>query len=345
MHGARFMNAFVRCFAHGFAVFYAVCAFTPSAHAQEEALTEILDKAEALPSLQTVIAARNGEVIAERAFRGHSLDAPANIKSASKTVIAALVGAALDRGILDSVEQPVADILRDDIPAGADTRIEDITIGHLLSMQAGLEPTSGANYGRWVLSENWVRSALDQPFADDPGGRMLYSTGSSHLLSAILTEQTGASTRDNAHEWFAAVDDFAIGGWQRDPQGIYLGGNQMAMSPRSLLAFGEVFRNRGLAPDGERVLSEAWIEESWKVRTYSRYTGDGYGYGWFERRISGEVVRYAWGYGGQMLYVAPRLGLTVVMTSDEFPRTSTISDRDSLHDLLAEIIVAVRDQG
>src|SRR5690606_28193503 len=136
-------------------------------------------------------------------------------------------------------------------------------------------------------SSNWVRSALAQPFETDPGGRMLYSTGSTHLLSAILTREGGESSLALARDWFAPVDDFAIGGWERDPQGIYLGGNQMAMSPRSLLAFGEVYRNGGLAPDGTRVISEDWIEQSWIERTQSRFTGDGYGYGWFLRDIAG----------------------------------------------------------
>src|SRR5690606_36146316 len=139
-------------------------------------------------------------------------------------------------------------------------------------------------------------------------------------------------------DWFAPVDDFAIGGWERDPQGIYLGGNQMAMSPRSLLAFGEVYRNGGLAPDGTRVISEDWIEQSWIERTQSRFTGDGYGYGWFLRDIAGADVRYAWGYGGQMLYIVPELALSVVMTSDENSPSAANGHRDALHALMGEII-------
>ncbi|MFV3074111.1 serine hydrolase domain-containing protein [Niveispirillum fermenti] len=309
------------------------------------ALAGILEAAGRLEPLETVIVARNGAVLAERGYNGHSPAAPTNIKSASKTVITALVGMAIDRGALAGVDQPIAGILRDQIPDKADPRIEQVTIGHLLSMQAGLGPTSGPNYGRWVGSRNWVRAALDQPFADDPGGRMLYSTGSSHLLSAILTRVTGRSTRENARRWFADVDGFAIGGWQRDPQGIYMGGNEMAMSPRSLLAFGEIYRTGGRTADGRRVLSRDWIIRSWQPRTRSAYTGDGYGYGWFLRRMGGEDMAYAWGYGGQMLYIVPRLGLSVVMTSDNSPRPTTIADRDNLHTLMGRIIAAFQQAG
>jgi CubicO group peptidase (beta-lactamase class C family) len=321
----------------------AMAAFSLPAHAQGT-LFDILAQADRLAPLETVIVSRSGEILAEQGFDGHAVTEPTNIKSASKTVLAALVGIAIDRGLLQGVDQPVAEILADDLPPSADPRINAITIGNLLSMQAGLRPTSGPNYGRWIASSNWVRVALEQPFEDDPGGRMLYSTGSSHLLSAVLTTVTGQSTLATAREWLAAVDGFRIDGWERDPQGIYLGGNEMAMSPRSLLAFGEVFRRGGLAPDGERLLSQSWIDQSWTQRTTSRFNQHGYGYGWFLTSIGGEDVRYAWGYGGQMLYLVPALDLTVVMTSDAGLPAASTGHRDDLQALLAQIIGAVRAQ-
>lgn len=312
------------------------------AASQDLQLSALLDRAESLAFLETVLIAREGEVLAERGFRGHGLSDPTNIKSASKSVMSALVGIAIGRGVLNGVDQRIAPLLRDDIPSAADPRVEQITVGHLLSMQAGLRPTSGADYGRWVSGSNWVRGALAQPFDDDPGGRMLYSTGSTHLLSAILTETTGRSTLDNAQAWLGDVDGFSISGWQRDPQGIYLGGNEMAMSPRSLMAFGELWRRGGAGPDGTQVLPRSWIDQAWTSRTTSRWSGDGYGYGWFLRAIGGEETCFAWGYGGQMLYIVPALGVTVAMTSDDTPRPTTIEDRDELHALSAAIIERLR---
>jgi CubicO group peptidase (beta-lactamase class C family) len=321
----------------------AATAVPASDHSPAEAsLVDLLDEAEALSSLRTVIVARDGNVLAERGYRGHSVTASTNIKSASKTVVSALVGIAIDKGVLDGVDQPIAPLLRSDLPADPAPLIEEIGIGHLLSMQAGLARTSGANYGRWVSSRNWVRAALAQDFVDEPGGNMLYSTGSTHLLSAILTRTTGRSTLELSRDWLGTVPGFAITAWERDPQGIYLGGNQMAMSPRSLLAFGELYRNGGVTPDGARVLSEDWIAQSWQQRTNSRFTGDGYGYGWFLRRIGGEDVRYAWGYGGQMLYIVPSLDLTVVMTSDETEPAGRSGHRDALHNLLRDIVLVMK---
>src|SRR5690606_8826249 len=132
------------------------------------ALTAVLDRAAALAALETVIVAQHGETLAERGYRGHSVSAPTNIKSVSKAVISALVGVAIDKGLLQGTQQKIAPLLRSELPPEPDPRLSAITVGHLLSMQAGLERTSGVNYGRWVASGNWVRAALARPFVDEP---------------------------------------------------------------------------------------------------------------------------------------------------------------------------------
>ena len=319
---------------------------TPAFASQDEtaaALRAVLDRAQALAPLETVVVAQGGKIIAERGYHGHKTTAPTSIMSASKSIISALVGIAIDKGVLEGTDQPIAPLLADQLPANPDPRLKTVTIGNLLSMQAGLRSTSGPRYGAWISSRNWVRTALAQPFDDEPGGRMVYSTGSSHLLSAILTRKTGRSTLALARDWLGPLEGFAVASWQRDPQGIYVGGNLVAMSPRSLLAFGELYRMNGLTPDGKRLIPAAWIAESWKPRTASRWTGDDYGYGWFSRQIAGQDVRYGWGYGGQMLYVVPALELTVVMTSNAEAPSGRTGHRDHLHALLAEIIAAISE--
>jgi len=306
----------------------------------QQSLAEIVERAEALEPLETLIVARRGEIIVEEAFRGNATDEPTNIKSASKSIISAMVGIAVDKGILEGPDQKIAPLLRDKLPEDPDARMNDITIGNLLSMQAGLRRTSGANYGRWVASGDWVRAALAESFVADPGAGMLYSTGNTHLLSAILTRESGRSTLALAREWFEPLEDFAIAGWHRDPQGIYMGGNQMAMTPRSMLAFGELYRNDGKVGD-QQVLSKEWIEKSWQPRTRSVFHDGQYGYGWFIEDMAGHRVNYAWGYGGQMIYVVPDLDLTAVMTSAEDQPSARNGHRDDLHDVMAEIIRTV----
>ncbi|WP_225833687.1 serine hydrolase domain-containing protein [Pseudomonas sp. MM211] len=192
----------------------AIMAWSAPTHAadapQTATLDGILDQAAALVPLETVIVARDGQIIAERGYRGHRTTAATNIKSASKLVISALVGIAIEKGVLEGTDQRVASLLAPELPANPDPRLQRLTVGNLLSMQAGLGSTSGQNYGAWVGSRNWVRAALARPFDDEPGGRMIYSTGSTHLLSAILTRQSGRSTLQLARDWLGPQDGFQI---------------------------------------------------------------------------------------------------------------------------------------
>ena len=305
------------------------------AHAQTDPRFADLDRrATTLPRLESVVVSHNGSIVYERG----PVARPTNIKSASKTIISALVGIAIDKGLLQGPDQKIASLLSTDLPKDPDPRINQITIGDLLTMRSGLERTSGANYGSWISSANWVRNALGRPFVDEPGGRMLYSTGNTHLLSAVLTKVSGKSTLALADEWLADPLGFRIASWDRDKQGIYLGGNNMAVSPRALVKFGELYRNRGDA-GGVRLLPETWIDASWTPVTESFFTGHGYGYGWFATELAGQQVRYAWGHGGQMLYVVPSAGLTVAMTSkiDGYQRGTGYVEE--LHALLGEAII------
>ncbi|WP_295042303.1 serine hydrolase [uncultured Paracoccus sp.] len=305
-------------------------------------LSQILAEAERLENLRAVAVWRNEE-IAARGYHGFTPDRPTNIKSASKSIVSALAGIAIERGELQGPDQPIAPILRADLPADADPRLARVTLGNLLSMQAGLERQSGANYGRWVSSRNWVRSALAAPFTQDPGGRMQYSTASTHLVSAILTRATGRSTLDLARDWLGDVPGFAITGWERDPQGIYLGGNQMAMSTRSLMAFGALYADGGRA-GGRQVVTAGWIADSWQPRTASIFSGQGYGYGWFIGEASGRPVRYGWGYGGQMIYGFPATrrqpAMAIAMTSDPDLPSARTGYRNDLHMLADRIVQA-----
>ncbi|MCH2486961.1 MAG: beta-lactamase family protein [Erythrobacter sp.] len=273
-------------------------------------------EARSLAPLNAMIVMRDGETLYESTFNdGPPLSRAVNIKSASKSVLSALVGIAIERGVLEGVDQRVVEVLGPEAAANSDPRINGLTVGHLLSMQAGLERTSGANYGAWVSSSNWVRDALSRPFVADPGERMQYSTGSSHILSAMLTRASGRSMLELAREWLGEPLGITIPEWPADPQGIYFGGNDMRLTPRDLARFGELYRLGG-AIDGERIVPAAWIDESWTPRTRSPWSGESYGYNWFLSQAGDYAVNYGWGYGGQMVFVVPELDLTVVMTSD-----------------------------
>ena len=303
-----------------------------------------LDEAAEFDSLRTLHLSVDGELWVERGFRGVSPDASTNVKSASKTLIAAVIGAAIGRGIIEDVDERVAAALPNALPESADPQLNDITIEHLLSMQAGLRRTSGRNYGAWVASDNWVQAVLNQPMEGRPGGRMRYSTGNTHLLSAILQQRTGEPVYSLANQWLAPAG-VVVSDWMTDPQGIALGGNQVAMRPGALLALAELYRRDGVTADGERLLPAGWVAESWRIRGRSRWTNDGYGYGWFIRDFAGYTGYYGWGYGGQMLYVIPDLAMSLVMTSDADRPSGRTGYRDALHAYTAELVYKVAQCG
>jgi len=308
-----------------------------------ELLAEAAARAAELPRLYTMIVARHGEVELEAHFRGPGPAQTTNVKSASKSILSALVGLAVEEGYLEGLDQPIADYFGEFLDPEADAAKYGITVRDLLTMQSGLESTSSGNYGRWVLSSHWVRHAITRPMVSDPGVRMVYSTGNSHLLSALLTRATGSSTHAFAQTHLAAPLGIRIPPWLSDPQGVYFGGNDMQVSARDLLRFGELYRNGGTL-EGRQILSREWVEDSWRVHARSPRNGNTYGLGWWGRDSNGHSVRFAWGYGGQFVFVVPALELTVVFTSDPVSPREGPHNR-ALHEMIDRLLVPAALRG
>lgn len=302
--------------------------------------SEAVEEAARLPRLHSLLISRHGELILERYFRGVRTGQLANVKSVSKSVISALVGIAIERGLIESVDTPIARFFPDQLHGDADPAKRAITIEDLLTMRSGLESTSGRGYGAWVQSANWVRYVLSRPTVSPPGTRMDYSTGNSHLLSAILTRVSGKSTWEFARDVLAGPLGIRLQRWQRDPQGIYFGGNNMEMTPRQMVSFGELYLNGGQA-NGRRIVSEGWVKASFIPRARSHWSDELYGYGWWICDMAGYRAYFAWGYGGQLIFVIPDLRLVVVTTSSTSPGGTRRSHRRVVFDVVEQLVVRV----
>lgn len=283
--------------------------------AQQSDWARLSSAAEPLDQLHAIRISKAGEVVFSNVFRGPAESRAVPIKSVSKTIVAALTGAAIDRGEVPDLNATIGNLAPRLIPDGADPRVSDITIGQLVTMQAGLERTSGGNYGAWVASSNWVADALSRPFVTEPGARMLYSTGSFHVLGAVLAEVSGQSLLALTRERLGRPLGIDVPAWTRDPQGRYLGGNEMALTLEGMIRFGEMYRQQGRF-DGNQVLSPDWVEASFEPQTRSPFSGLNYGLGWFLGRASGADFALARGYGGQIICVVPSRELTIAITSD-----------------------------
>jgi CubicO group peptidase (beta-lactamase class C family) len=301
-----------------------------------------LERAQELSRLRSLLVSIDGEIVEERYFNGARATEPANLKSVSKSVVSALVGIAIDRGYLKSLDENLGKFFPEHLAGVDDARKKSIPLEDLLTMRSGLESTSNVNYGRWVQSHHWVRYALSRPIVEEPGGRMIYSTGNSHLLSAVLTKATKMSTFEFARRYLAEPLGVPLSPWVRDPQGIYFGGNEMHWTPRGMLAFGELYLNGGRIGD-KQVLSEAWVKESIKPRTSSRWSGREYGYGWWIDRLGGHEIHYAWGHGGQFVFILPALKMVVVTTSLPLPGEGRREHQHAIYDLMEQDLIPAAD--
>lgn len=276
------------------------------------ARSSIDDHARSLPRLCSVLVQRGHGLIFAEALAGPGLDRTANIKSCSKSIVALLLGIAIDRGEVSSVRARLADVASQLVPEDVDAAVGEITLEDLVTMRAGLAATSGRDYGAWVGSDDWVGYALRRPMLGEPGGRMIYSTGSSHVLGAALAVATGQSLLAQARARLGEPLGIAFPAWTRDPRGYYMGGNQMALTPRAMLRVATLMRDEGRFED-RQVVSRRWVAASARPRTVSPWSGLGYGYGWF---LSDSGYRIARGYGGQVIADHPERDLAVAITSD-----------------------------
>src|SRR5699024_4874772 len=131
---------------------------------------------------------------------------------------------------------------------------------------------------------DWVTYALNQPVAKEPGDDQIYSTGTSHLLSVIITETSGMDTRAFANKFLFEPMNIEPGQWTQGPQGYYMGGNNLALNSEAMMKIGQMVLNGG-EWNGKRIISEEWIKASLQSYSHSNYNPYYYGYMWWNREV------------------------------------------------------------
>jgi len=313
-------------------------ATAQQANGNEEIFSQIRQEAEAIGSVRSLLIQQNGERLLEQYYHGMQPGRKMNTKSASKSIISLLVGIAVEEGIINSIDDPIAQYLPEYFEDISNEKKQAITVKNLLTMRSGLETTSFHNYGRWVTSDDWVRYVLEQPMIKEPGGEWAYSTGSSHLLSVIITKTSGMSTRAFANKYLFRPMNIEVGGWDHDPQGYYMGGNNLALSSEAMMKIGQMLLNGGTW-NGKRIISELWMNDSFKSYTRSNYNPYNYGYLWWNRPVAGHKVYFAWGYGGQYIFMIPDLDAVVVILSSLNTATQRREYKEPVFRLLRRLII------
>lgn len=261
--------------------------------------------------IHSLLVLKNNKLILEAYVHPYTPDTLHNVKSVSKSILSALVGIAMDRGIFKNMDVTLADAFPEYMAGQADPRKSDVTLAHLLSMQAGFEFIENSRLSsRWMKSGNWVKHAIEMPMADPPGTRFTYSTANSHLVSAWLTRAAGMGTAEFAQKYLFTPLGIHNVTWLKDPRGIDIGGSQVYMRPRDMLKFGRLFLEKG-KQGSSRVVPGEWVEESTAEQALS--PSGGYGYGWW--RTTFDTGYMAAGWAGQRIAVFPQKNLVIVTTS------------------------------
>lgn len=289
-----------------------------------EQLIMALDEAENRKSIYSVLVIRNGYIVAERYYRGYDENSAFNIRSVSKSFLSAMVGLALEQGVIGSIDDKMLDFYPEFIHSGLDPRKDEITIKHLLTMQGGIDHEHN-NYSRLYNTPNWIQSAIDEPLLYNPGERHSYNTFLTHIISGIITKESGMSTYDFANEYLFEPLGITIQDWKQSPQGIYFGGNNMFFTTRDMAVLGYLYLNGGEI-NGVQIVPSEWVQKSIKNTMpelqsgwdWGPLTDGGYGYLWWLGKIRGYKVFMAIGHGGQFVVCFPQLDLIIATNSNAY---------------------------
>lgn len=262
-----------------------------------------------------MVVVKDDRIVDEYYKDGYDETSVFRLYSCSKSVTSALMGIAIDKGLIDGVDVPVSAYF----PQAAQGRsdgFDRITIRHLLTHTSGIDASDTNDWGAWINSDNWVDFVLNRPVAFEPGTVFQYFTGGSHLLAAIIQEAADRTLYEFGKEYLfdpLGMDSVECG---TDAQGVSDGGNGFAMNVYDMAKLGRLFLNGGVW-EGQQIISEEWVRESTALQFQCAPGSADYGYQWWVRTFGKENydAYFAQGHFGQFIFCVPDLDLIVVFTS------------------------------
>jgi CubicO group peptidase (beta-lactamase class C family) len=297
--------------------------------------------------IHSLLVIREGKLAFEEYFEGRKFslaqytggtgfdrDDTHNLASVTKSFTTTLVGMAIDRGHIPSVDAAVFDYF----PEHADLVAEDprraqMTIEHLLLMTSGLQWADLETYPyddpRNDLIQMWssadpIAFALSRNLEAEPGARFEYCNANTNILGEIVRRASGLRLDVfSMNHLFdpLGVEEFE---WQMMPNDVVFASGDLRLRPRDMAKFGQLFLDMGRW-DGEEIVSPDWVEAA--VDRYVTPDGphgwaDGYGYGWWHWDLSSggqtHQTYQASGWGGQWIVVIPEHDMVVISTGGNY---------------------------
>lgn len=273
---------------------------------------------------------RNGFVTAEGWWKPYVPERPHIMFSVTKTFAATAVGMAQEEGLL-SVNDPVLSYFPDESPENPSEHLQSLLIKDLLRMGTGqAKDTIPAGPD----DMDWIKTFLHEPVEHAPGTRFAYHSGASNMLSAIIRRATGQNLHDYLKPRLFAPLGIEGEQWQRLPDGTVAGGYGLRVKTEDLAKLGQLYLQKGVW-NGERLLSEAWVEEATAKQISNGTEPDndwhaGYGYQLW-RCARDNAYRFI-GMFNQLCLVLPEHNAIVAVTSG-------LSDEKAVLDMVWEHLV------
>ncbi len=243
-----------------------------------------------------------------------------SLQSVTKSIAATLIGIALGRGEINTLDQPFLHHFTDRDLSKVDPRLRKATIDDVLTMRSGIEwhetdrPLDETNTTYQLeASRDWIGFTLSQPMDAAPGVKWVYNSGGSQLLSGIIRNATGRFVDDYAREHLftpIGIKDFH---WKKTPTGHPDTEGGLYLSAEDLARIGYLYLRDGMW-NGRRVLPHGWVTRATGRHVTAATPGWDYGYRWWITSHNGMDVWAGRGFGGQLLLVIPSRD-TVAVTS------------------------------
>ncbi len=288
---------------------------SPGEHQMDaQAVTAALQAADDLGFVHGMVIVRDGHVVGEGAFYGSDTMLRQS-RSATKSVTSALIGIAIQKGLISGVEARMVDYLPQELRP-TDPMKQRITLWNLLTMTSGFEWNEDEEVVDWLYGTDPVTDILSRPMAAEPGTAFNYNTAATHLLSVVLAEATGMDTLDFADAHLFGPLGITERLWMRTG-GYENGGHGLHVSTEDLAKIGVLFVDGGLWGD-QQIVSKYWVNRStWpdvnNVGTTGPLTDLRYGWLWWLDRGTEFEIHIAWGWGGQFIFCVPELKLVVAV--------------------------------
>lgn len=278
-----------------------------------KALAEAEKAAAELLSVRSFLVVWNGNVVSENYYGRATTDTLHDLRSVTKSIVSALIGIAIDKGIIRGVNDKVPDYIPELSAKDDDAAKVEMTIRHLLTMTSGFRSNET---WEWYFSDapHAILDAWNRPLAANPGETYAYESASMELLSVALARAANQDTKMFAVENLftpLGITDFK---WEQDPVGYHRGAYGLQMRATDLAKIGQLYLQGG-EWQGRQIVSREWVDQSFaqQVRVNDRV---GHGYLWRSREAGPIRQCYGMGFGGQFLIVVPSRRLVVVATQD-----------------------------